>query len=88
LAFVFLGQMTKTAYNQDSQTKNSVETPWEESGDDDSKTKDADGEEDDKTFYVIEEQSLSTFAILRHFTNYHISRTEQVQEIVPPPPKA
>ena len=88
MAFVFLWQMTKGVYCQDSAFKSSIETPWEEAGDEDAKDKDTDNEEDDKTFYTWQEHVANSFVRLSHITTYSKNGTEQIREIIPPPPKA
>jgi hypothetical protein len=87
LTLIFLAQMTLPSYGQDSVKKASIETPWEEAGDEDSKTKDTDNEEDDKTFYSKEDKSDYSFTVLSHLTDYQINHTEQLREIISPPPK-
>jgi hypothetical protein len=88
LAFVFIGQMTKSAFLGDFDIKGPLEVPWEEAGDEDTKTKDTDNEEDDKTFYDSEASAEASFTFQSHLTSYLLGRPEQIREIVPPPPKA
>src|SRR5689334_6844352 len=88
LTFAFLWQITKDTCSLESESKTAFETPWEESGDEDNKSKDTDGEEDDKNVYTREENSVNSFTLLRHQTFYRPNHSEQIREIVSPPPKA
>lgn len=87
LLIAVTGQFTKALFIQDSPSKLKVEIPWEDCEDDDSE-KDTSNQEEDRTFYSHEVYSL-TGAIEKgaHSTFYHFNKTEQIIEVVSPPPK-
>ena len=87
LLLAVIGQFTKASFSKTHHTKFCMETPMEDFGDDDAQ-KDSDNEEEDRTFYlqqVYSSEFVSEKSI--HFTFYCFNNTEQIIEVVSPPPK-
>lgn len=87
LLIAVTGQFTKALIIKDSPSKVKIEIPWEDCEDDDSE-KDSSSQEEDRTFYSHEVYtSFSTSEKGTHSTFYHFNKTEQIIEVVSPPPK-
>lgn len=88
LAFCFLSQIAESSFLSTKLDKTSIESPFEESSDGESDKCFDDEVDDDKTFIQLQQESKPCSNQFNHLTPYLVNLSEQIQEIVPPPPQA
>jgi hypothetical protein len=83
LTVVLLGQMTASTY-VNMKTICNMETPFEEAADEDTDNEN----ELDKVFEKIAIENVELSYSITHHTFFESNPSDQIKEIVPPPPKA